>query len=61
MITGMVVFDEIRFYSGGQLVGIGMSIVFCIVGIKCITMKTKTEQVEKVNEEEAETGKSQTV
>ena len=60
MITGMVVFDEIRFYTGGQLVGIGMSIVFCIIGIKCITMKTKVKEREEV-EEEAEAGKSHTV
>ena len=39
--TGLIVFDEARFYTGLELLGIAGSISLTCIGIKCLTMKTK--------------------
>lgn len=41
ILTGLIVFDEIRFYSEMQLLGIAGSVVLSCVGIKFLTMKTR--------------------
>ena len=39
--TGLIVFDEARFYTGLELLGIFGSICFCGIGINFLMMKTK--------------------
>ena len=39
--TGLIVFEETRFYSNLELLGIFGSITACCIGIKFLTMKTK--------------------
>lgn len=41
IITGLIVFDEIRFYEAPQLVGIFGGIILSCIGIKFLTMKNK--------------------
>ena len=39
--TGLIVFDEARFYTGLELLGIFGSICLCCIGINFLMMKTK--------------------
>ena len=39
--TGMIVFEEARFYTTIELLGISGSILCCCIGIKFLTMKNK--------------------
>lgn len=39
--TGLIVFDEARFYTPLELLGISGSILCSVIGIKFLTMKTK--------------------
>lgn len=41
VLTGLVVFDEIKYYSELQLLAIFGSILISFIGIKFLTMKTK--------------------
>ncbi len=41
ILTGLVVFEEVQFYSKLELYGIAGSITLCCIGIKFLTMKTK--------------------
>ena len=53
--TGLIVFDEVRFYSSLELMKIIGSILICCVGIYILTLKTKKMQaatlVEKSEQE----------
>ena len=46
MLGGMVVLNEIRYYSAWQLFGIFISICVCCTGIKIILMKVKSQRTE---------------
>jgi hypothetical protein len=48
--TGMVVFNEARFYSTLELFGIAGSILSCVIGIKFLTMKTKMLEAARLEE-----------
>ena len=48
--TGLIVFDEVRFYSNAQLFGILGSITSCCIGIKFLTMKTKLLRAQRKGE-----------
>jgi hypothetical protein len=41
ILTGLIVFDEVKFYSALELCGIAGSLTLCCIGIKFLTMKTK--------------------
>ena len=41
IMTGLIVFDEVKYYDNMQLLGIFCSIILSCIGIKCLTMKTK--------------------
>ena len=63
--TGLIVFDEVKFYSTIELLKIIGSILICCVGIKILTMKTKilkaaalVEKAEKESMKSASDSKS---
>ena len=41
VLTGLIVFDEIKYYSELELLAIFGSILVSFIGIKFLTMKTK--------------------
>lgn len=41
MLTGMVIFNEIKYYSRVQLGVISIAIVICCIGIKCLASKRR--------------------
>lgn len=41
VLTGLVVFDEVKYYSELELLAIFGSILVSFIGIKFLTMKTK--------------------
>lgn len=45
--TGLIVFDEVRFYTNLELLGIAGSITLSCIGIKFLTMKTKMLEAQK--------------
>ena len=48
--TGLVVFDEVRYYTNLGLLGILGSGVLSCIGIKFLTMKTKMLQTARIEE-----------
>ena len=44
ILVGLVVFDEARYYDWHQMIAILASVSLCIVGVKILTSKTKTEE-----------------
>ena len=50
ILTGLIVFDEVKYYSNVQLIIIGISIIFSCIGIKFLTMKTKLIAKQKLDE-----------
>ena len=50
ILTGLIVFDEVKYYTNMQLLGILCSIVISCCGIKCLTMKTKMIAKQKKDE-----------
>ena len=50
ILTGLVVFNEAKFYSKLELYGIMGSITLCCIGIKFLTMKTKMLRAVRRNE-----------
>ena len=48
--TGLIVFDEVRFYTNLELLGILGSVTLSCIGIKFLTMKTKMLEAVKVEE-----------
>ena len=41
ILTGLIILDEKQFYGGLQLTAIFASVLFCCIGIKILTMKSK--------------------
>jgi len=41
ILTGLIVFNEVQYYSVLELCGIAGSLTLCCIGIKFLTMKTK--------------------
>ena len=52
--TGLIVFDEARFYTNLELLGIGGSILLSCAGIKCLTMKTKMLEAARIADKKEE-------
>lgn len=50
ILTGLIVFDEVQFYSTTQLLGIAGSLLLCCIGVKFLTMKTKLPTASKQEE-----------
>ena len=48
--TGLIVFDEIRFYTNLELLGLLGSITLSCIGIKFLTMKTKMLEAARIAE-----------
>lgn len=46
MLTGMLIFNEIKYYSKAQLWIICVAILICCIGIKCLASKKKEQKVE---------------
>ena len=46
--TGLIVFDEARYYTTAELLGIFGSFLLCCTSIKFLTMKTKMLQAERL-------------
>ena len=51
ILTGLVVFEEAKFYSNSQLWIIAGSCCLCFVGVKFLTMKTKMLKAVKKEKE----------
>ena len=51
MMGGMVVLDEARFYSKGDLIGISAAFCVSCIGIKVLTMKLKHQKREKMGKD----------
>ena len=49
--TGLIVFDEIRFYTNLELLGILCGGILSCIGIKFLTMKTKMLQAVRIEEQ----------
>lgn len=50
ILTGLIVFDEVRFYSRLELFGILGSLTLSCIGIKFLTIKTKMLEAERIEE-----------
>ena len=51
--TGLIVFDEARFYSNYELLGIVGSITLCVIGINFLVRKTKMLKETRLEEKKA--------
>ena len=51
--TGLIVFDEARFYTGFELLGIAGSIILCCIGINFLLRKTNMLKEARLEEKKA--------
>ena len=57
--SGMIIFDEAKYYSQGKLWAFVGALLLCCIGIKFLTIKTKNQRREQREVTEA-TGKEET-
>ena len=53
LCTGLIVFDEARFYTGFELLGIAGSITLCCIGINFLVRKTNMLKEARLEENKA--------
>ena len=50
MLTGIFIFNEIKYYSKTQLIVMGAAFAVCCVGIKCLTSKKVRQNLDHKSE-----------